>query len=102
MLFGGSTLIRCANAIAGVTVLDTMAVAVSFSFLLILLYSVYRIVIAVGNDHLYGFGAAALVAFSFSVGMLYAALNAVINRPEIGSSIVGILDIALKSFGFGN
>ena len=102
LLFGVSTLITCAIAIAGFTVLDTMAVAVSFSFLLILLYSVYRIVIAVGNDHLYGFGAAALVAFSFSVGMLYAALNAVINRPEIGSSIVGILDIALKSFGFGN
>ena len=102
LLFGVSTLITCAIAIAGFTVLDTMAVAVSFSFLLILLYAVYRIVIAVGNDHLYGFGAAALVAFSFSVGMLYAALNAVINKPGIGSSIVEILDIALKSFGFGN
>ena len=102
LLFGVSTLITCAIAIAGFTVLDTMAIAVSLSFLLILLYAVYRIVIAVGYDHLYGYGAAALVAFSFSVGMLYAALNAVINKPGIGSSIVEILDIALKSFGFGN
>ena len=102
LLFGVSALITSAIAIAGFTVLNTMAIAVSFSFLLILLYAVYRIVIAVGNDHLYGYGAAALVAFTFSVGMLYAALNAVINKPGIGSSIVEILDIALKSFGFGN
>ena len=102
LLFVLSALITSAIAIAGLTVLNTMAIAVSFSFLLILLYAVYRIVIAVGNDHLYGYGAAALVAFSFSVGMLYAALNAVINKPGIGSSIIEILDIALKSFGFGN
>ena len=101
LLFGVSMLIASAIAIAGFTVLNTMAIAVSFSFLLILLYAVYRIVIAVGNDHLYGYGAAALVAFSFSVGMLYAALNAVINKPGISSSILEILDIALKSFGFG-
>ena len=102
LLFGVSALIMSAITIAGFTVLNTMAIAVSLSFLLILLYAVYRIVIAVGNDHLYGYGASALVAFSFSVGMLYAALNAVINKPGIGSSIVEILDIALKSFGFGN
>ena len=102
LLFVLSALITSAIAIAGLTVLNTMAIAVSFSFLLILLYAVYRVVIAVGNDHLYGYGAAALVAFSFSVGMLYAALNAVINKPGIGSSIIEILDIALKSFGFGN
>ena len=102
LLFGVSALITAAIAIAGFTVLNTMAIAVSFSFLIILLYAVYGIVIAVGNDHLYGYGAAALVAFSFSIGMLYAALNAVINKPGIGSSILEILDIALKSFGFGN
>ena len=102
LLFVLSALITSAIAIAGLTVLNTMAIAVSFSFLLILLYAVYRIVIAVGNDHLYGYGAAALVAFSFSVGMLYAALNTVINKPGIGSRIIEILDIALKSFGFGN
>ena len=102
LLFGVSVLISSAIAIAGFMVLNTMAIAVSFLFLLILLYAVYRIVIAVGNDHLYGYGSAALVAFSFSIGMLYAGLNAVINKPGIGSSIVEILDIALKSFGFGN
>ena len=102
LLFGVSALITFAIAIAGFTVLNTMAIAVSFSFLIILLYAVYRIVIAVGNDHLYGYGAAALVAFSFSIGIFYAALNAVLNKPGIGSSIVEILDTALKSFGFGH
>ena len=53
LLFGVSALITAAIAIAGFTVLNTMAIAVSFSFLIILLYAVYRIVIAVGNDHIW-------------------------------------------------